>query len=109
MENILVKPQIKVIQLKNCLNSTNKAEFEQELSTALANKDCNILLVDLEKLQFIDSAGLMVLVSGLKLAQLFGCRFSLCSISPAIKIIFELTQLDEVFEILENSSALVGI
>jgi anti-anti-sigma factor len=107
MKNTLVKPEIRVIQLKSCLNAANKAEFEQELSTVLANKDCNILLVDLEKLQFIDSSGLMVLISGLKLAQLVGCRFSLCSISPAIKIIFELTQLNGVFEILENSTELI--
>lgn len=102
MENTLVKPLIKVIQLKNSLSATNKAEFEQELASALAQKDCTHLLIDLEQLQFIDSAGLMMLISGFKLAQLFGHRFSLCSISPAIKIIFELTQLDKIFEILES-------
>jgi len=47
----------------------------------------------------------MALVSALKLAQKLGRRFSLCSVSPSLKIIFELTQVDKVFEIFEGKAA----
>jgi anti-sigma B factor antagonist len=55
--------------------------------------------VDLEQVESLDSAGLMALVSGVKLAQRLGLSLSLSSVSPTLKIIFELTQLDKVFEI----------
>jgi anti-anti-sigma regulatory factor len=38
------------------------------------------------------------------LAQSLGKRFSLCSVSPSVRIVFELTQLDGAFEIFENKA-----
>ena len=52
----------------------------------------------------MDSAALMALVHGLRLAQSLGKRFSLCAVSPSIQIIFELTQLDRVFEIFDSEA-----
>ena len=47
----------------------------------------------------------MALVSGLQLAQHLDRRFGICSVSPSIRIVFELTQLDQVFEIFESTAA----
>jgi anti-sigma B factor antagonist len=47
----------------------------------------------------------MVLVSTLTLAQRLNKRFGLVGVSPSVRIILELTQLDRVFEISERSSA----
>jgi anti-anti-sigma factor len=63
------------------------------------------MLVDLEQVESLDSAGLMALVYSLKLAQALDIRFSICSVSPSIRIILELTQLDRVFEIFESVAA----
>jgi anti-anti-sigma regulatory factor len=41
-------------------------------------------------------------VKGFRLAQSLGRRFSLCSVPPSVRMMFELTQLDTVFEIFEN-------
>ncbi|MGB3755469.1 MAG: STAS domain-containing protein, partial [Rivularia sp. (in: cyanobacteria)] len=62
------------------------------------------LLVDLKQVEHIDSAGLMALISSCKLAQSLQTRFSLCSVSPSLKIIIELTQLDRVLEIFESKA-----
>ncbi len=97
--------KIAVIRLKRSLNAANALDFERELTTAIMQNDCATLLIDLEQVESLDSAGLMALVSGLKLAQRLGRHFSLCSVSPTIKIIFEVTQLDRVFEIFECQSA----
>lgn len=104
MENILVNPNITVIQPQRSLNAVNALEFEREMIIAVAQNYCSTLLVDLERVESIDSAGLMALVSGLKLAQCLGKRLSLCSVSPEVKIIFEVTQLDKVFEISEATT-----
>ncbi|MFH7028315.1 MAG: STAS domain-containing protein [Heteroscytonema crispum UTEX LB 1556] len=101
MEQILANPKIAVIRPEGSLNAANALKFARELTTAIVENDCSILLVDFERVEFIDSHGLIALVSALKMAQSLGRRLSLCSVSPAIKIIFELTQLDQVFEISE--------
>jgi anti-sigma B factor antagonist len=98
MENTLVNLKITTIQPQHSLNAINALDFERDLTIALSHDYCSTLLVDLEQVESIDSAGLMALVSGVKLAQCLGKRLRLCSVSPQLKIIFEITQLDKIFE-----------
>ncbi|NWF61325.1 MAG: STAS domain-containing protein [Fischerella sp.] len=104
MQAVVNNPKITVIRPQGSLNAANALEFERDLTTALAQNRSSSLVVDLEQVEALDSAGLLALVSALKLAQSLGRRFSLCSVSPPIRIIFELTQLDRVFEIFEGTA-----
>ncbi|MBD2430381.1 anti-sigma factor antagonist [Fischerella thermalis CCMEE 5268] len=99
MQAVLKNPTITVIRPQGSLNAANALEFQQDLTKALAQNTSSRLLVDLEQVEALDSAGLMALVSALKFAQDLGRQFSLCSVSPSIRIVFELTQLDKVFDI----------
>ncbi|MBW4506618.1 MAG: STAS domain-containing protein [Scytonematopsis contorta HA4267-MV1] len=105
MQALLNYPTIRVVRPTGNLNAANALEFQEELTTALRSNEKTMLLVDLEHVESLDSAGLMSLVSALKLAQNIGGRLGICSVSPALRIIFELTQLDMVFEIFENKAA----
>jgi anti-sigma B factor antagonist len=67
---------------------------------ALVVPQCNQLwVIDLAKVDFMDSAGLVSLVKGLKAAHQSGCRLVLCNVHTPVRLILELTQLDSVFEI----------
>jgi anti-sigma B factor antagonist len=101
MQAVLKYPKIAVIRPQGSLNAANALEFERDLTTALAQDGMSILVADLADVESLDSAGLMALVSALKLAGTLGRSFRLCSVSPSIRIIFEMTQLDRVFEIWE--------
>jgi anti-sigma B factor antagonist len=105
MQAVLDYPKITVISPQGCLSAKNALEVETNLTKALAQDGVSILLVNLEYVESLDSAGLMALVSALKLAQKLGRRLSLCSLSPSLKIIFELTQVDRIFEIYEGKEA----
>lgn len=105
MQTALSCPQVKIVKPCGHLNASNATEFQQQLTSAVSSKQTTALLVDMSQVESLDSAGLMALVSALSSAQRFNQRFGLCSISPSIRIIFELTQLDRVFEIFEHSSA----
>ncbi|MCG6136759.1 MAG: STAS domain-containing protein [Nostoc sp. LLA-1] len=96
-------PKITVIRPQGCLNAANALELERNLISALAQHNVSVLLVDLAAVEFLDKSGLMALVSAHKLAQNLGRSFKLCSVSSSIRIILELTQLDEVFEISEDN------
>ncbi len=101
MQAILDNPKITIIRPNGSLNAVNAGKLEQELGEVLKQGDDTIVLVDLEKVDFIDSAGLMALVSGVRRAKQLEQRLCFCSVSPCHKIIFELTQLDRVFEIFD--------
>ncbi|MBW4633817.1 MAG: STAS domain-containing protein [Iphinoe sp. HA4291-MV1] len=61
---------------------------------------CNQLwVIDLAKVDFMDSSGLVSLVKSLKSARQSGCRLVLCNVQTPVSLILELTQLDSVFEI----------
>lgn len=106
MPTIIAYPKITVIRPQGGLNTSNVIEFQEQMTTAVAQKGQTIVLVDMEQVESLDSDGLMALVYGLRLAQTLEQRFSLCSVSPSIRIILELTQLDRVFEIFESVAAL---
>jgi anti-sigma B factor antagonist len=62
----------------------------------------SLWIVDLAQVDFIDSAGLAALVGGLKLARKNECRLVFHNPCPAVKIVFEISGLSQVFEVIET-------
>ncbi|MEM9925212.1 MAG: STAS domain-containing protein [Cyanobacteria bacterium P01_D01_bin.50] len=56
-------------------------------------------VIDLAKVDFMDSSGLVSLVKGLKMARQSNCRLVLCNVTAPVRLVLELTHLDSVFEI----------
>jgi len=105
MPTTIACPHSCVIRLSGPLNASNASEFQYQVTTAVGKARQTTVLIDMEQVELLDSAGLMALVYSLRQAQALNHRFSLCSVSPSIRIIFELTQLDRVFEMFENFAA----
>jgi anti-sigma B factor antagonist len=105
MQNVLVRPQTAVIQPLGSLHSGNTVTFQHQLNSAILSDQHSSLLVDMAKVESIDSDGLMALVAAFNMSQRLNKRFSLCSVSHSVQIIFELTQLDRAFEILDGRHA----
>jgi anti-sigma B factor antagonist len=102
MQTLLAQEPITVIRPLDHLNAATAGEFGQQLTTAISAPGVEAVLVDLGAVTFIDSAGLMSFISGLKQAKKMGRRFSICSVSAGIRMVLELSKLDRVFEIFEN-------
>ncbi|MCY7381386.1 MAG: STAS domain-containing protein [Microcoleus sp. CAN_BIN18] len=102
MQTLLAQKPITVIRPLDYLNAATSEEFGLQLTTAISTPGVVAVLVDFGAVTFIDSAGLMALVSGLKQAKKMQRRFSICSVSAGMRMILELSQLDRVFEIFEN-------
>lgn len=60
------------------------------------------IMLDLEKVQFMDSSGLGAVISSFKLTGQKG-EFVICNMNDTVKEIFELTHMDKLFEIYPNS------
>lgn len=70
--------------------------LKQEL-VDIVDSGCLNVVVDLEKLNFIDSSGLGVLVSGLRRVKERGGTLRLVCTKDSILKIFRITGLDKVF------------
>lgn len=93
--------QLILVQPQGRLDLQGGKELEQQLASLVANAH-TLLIVDLEQVEFMDSSGLVALAKALKIARNNNYRLVLCNLQPSVKLIFELTQLDSVFEIFDN-------
>jgi len=83
-------------------------EFGDELVAALNQAKPADLLLDLNDVEFLSSAVLGKLIRLLKRTREVNGRLRLCSIRPSILEIFEITQLNKVFEIYPDAAEALG-
>lgn len=106
MITAMVSHSIATLQPSGFVSASNATEVQIELTQVVVTSPQSILVVDMKQVEFMDSAGLMVFVNAFKLAQSLGRRFILCSLAPSVRMLFEITQLDKVFEIFETHDAI---
>jgi anti-sigma B factor antagonist len=93
-----MSPAIKVLQPSGILDGTKAGQFRQEISN-LVESNVDIVLIDFQDVTFMDSSGLGALVLALKTVRAAGGKLVICSVNEQIKMLFELTSMDRVFEI----------
>lgn len=101
----MTSSKIATFQPSGYITAANVNDFKQALLSVVTSQDYSTFLMDMSHVEFLDSAGLMAVVSAFRQAQSMSKRFSLCSLAPSVRIIFELTQLDRVLEIFESREA----
>ncbi len=95
---------IQVIEPIGILDSTKAEEFRQSVEDLLQN-GAETILVDLKNITFIDSSGLGTLVVLLKKIRGLNRSLCLCSSNDQVRMLFELTSMDRVFEIYKDRLA----
>jgi len=99
-----MKEEVKVIKLSGNLNATSAQEFRQNITDVLVS-GAKIVLVDFKDVTFMDSSGLGALVLAFKTLRSADTKLVLCSINEQVRILFELTNMDKVFEIFPSQDA----
>ena len=92
------------ITLAGRLDASNTQTLKESLDH-LIDGGIIYLVVDLEQVPFIDSAGLAALVSALKATHRVGGDVLLSGVQPQARTVFSLTMLDTVFAIHPNVEA----
>ena len=95
---------LQVLAPTGILDGTKAEELRGQVTRALAS-GAKTLLMDLKETSFVDSSGLGTLVSVLKAVRAQDCEMYVCAINPQVKMLFELTCMDRVFEIFEDREA----
>ncbi|MEH2035510.1 STAS domain-containing protein [Nostoc sp.] len=98
--------QLIVIQPQQCLDLEHGNTLREQLSSLVAHPK-HLWVIDLVKVNFMDSSGLATLLKGVSAICSSGCRLVICNLQAPVRMIFELTQMDSVFEIYENYDAVI--
>lgn len=89
---------VTVLQLADSLDISNAHEMRKALLDAISSESAQVV-VNLRELDFIDSSGLAALAQGLKRARDYQGNLCLCCLRSPVRLIFEMTRFDRVFEI----------
>jgi anti-sigma B factor antagonist len=63
------------------------------------------LVVDLSEVSYIDSAGLAALIQAMQKVEAYGGKFMLSGLQETVRSIFEISRLDQVFQIFPDADA----
>jgi anti-anti-sigma factor len=80
------------------VDGVNAREFQSELETAIEETDRTVIL-DLQKLLYISSAGLRVILLTAKALQRQQAKFAVCSLSDPVREIFEISGFDKIIPV----------
>lgn len=94
---------VEVMKLSGVFGGPQAQEFRQTISE-LVQGGTQALLLDCADVTFIDSSGLGALVVALKTVRAGGGQLYLCNIPKQMMMLFELTSMDKVFQILKDEA-----
>jgi anti-sigma B factor antagonist len=71
----------------------------------MIEKKPQCLVVDLSEVTYIDSAGLAALIEAMQKVEGYGGKFLLAGLQETVRSIFEISRLDQVFQIFPDADA----
>ena len=97
------KDGVTIFQVDGEINISTSPELKKQYEKVTAKK----VVVDLEKVNYIDSSGLATLVEILKKTKSQGGSLGLAGMSEKVRSLFEITKLDKLFSIYPNQQEAV--
>lgn len=97
---------VDIIELGGHLNMENAGDARTALS-GIIEGGCQRLVIDFERVEFVDSSGLSVLVSAYKLIEGKAGKLVLAHIPKNVQALFALTRLNEAFQIFADTPSAV--
>ncbi|GGE54508.1 anti-sigma F factor antagonist [Priestia taiwanensis] len=102
--NLEVKQDVLCIRLDGELDHHTAEQLRMKVTTVLEHKPIQHIILNLEGLAFMDSSGLGVILGRYKYIKGKGGEMVVCSISPAVKRLFEMSGLFKIIRLEENEA-----
>ncbi len=80
------------------VDGTTAREFHEKLDAAVTPEDDAVIL-DMERLSYISSAGLRVVLIIAKALQRQNSKFAICALSVAIREVFQMSGFDKIIPV----------
>lgn len=92
-----------ILELTGAIDLSSSPEVRKILLRELRESRTSRVILNLEKVKYIDSSGVASLVEGLKASRDIGSRLLLFGLSPIVRQVLQLTRLLKIFEIYETT------
>ncbi|OHD63590.1 MAG: anti-anti-sigma factor [Spirochaetes bacterium RBG_13_51_14] len=100
--NIKRVNNVVVVYLAGRLDVHLSAEIEKEINKIIQNEPDTHLLMNLNDVEYMSSSGLRIFVSTMRILKEQKRMLKLCNMNSAVKKIFEVVELMDMFDIFEN-------
>lgn len=94
---------VSILEPSGSFDAYNAPAIRQWFEKAITHQPVCII-INLKEVSFMDSTGLSILVQALKRTREWQGDVRLCCLQQPVRIIFELTRLDRVFEIYNDEA-----
>lgn len=98
---------VQILALSGRVDGSNLPATREWIESATSTRPAYVV-INLDQVDFLDSNGLATLVWGLKRSRQIKGDLYLCCLRQPVRILFELTRLDRVFEIYPCEEDAVG-
>lgn len=97
-----IKDNVLLVRLDGELDHHTAEDLRTKVSETLIKNNIEHILLNLGSLSFMDSSGLGVILGRYKQIKNLGGEMVVCSISPAVKRLFEMSGLFKIIRLEEN-------
>ena len=95
--------RVKVLAFQGNLDTLTSPDSERQLNQLIEDGETKFL-VNLEKLDYISSAGLRVLLATAKKLKAIGGELRVCSLNEIVAEVFDISGFDLILTVLPNES-----
>lgn len=92
---------IKIIHLEGKLDVNLSIEIEAEFEKMI-DAGTKKMVLDLRKVEYLSSSGLRIFISAMRKLKEKKGKLVLCNITPMVKKIFKIVELEDLFEIYDS-------
>ena len=97
-----------ILEVAGDIDLASSPEVRKVLLHELRESRTPRVILNLERVKYIDSSGVASLVEGLKTSRDLGSRLLLFGLSPVAREVLQLSRLLKIFEIYENEEQALG-
>lgn len=100
--NLETKEDVLLIRLKGELDHHTAENLRNKVSEVIEKNNIHHIILNLQELSFMDSSGLGVILGRYKQIQSQGGKMVVCSISPAVKRLFDMSGLFKIIQLVDD-------
>ena len=102
------RESVLIINVANHIDGTNAEEFQLRLEQSVKDYKGDAVILDLETLAYISSAGLRAILLIAKMVHTRGIAFSICSLSETTSSLIKTAGFEKVINVYESLSEAVS-
>ena len=98
-----------VLSPEGLLNAGTGLKLESQLLSLMRNHSNPSLFLSFERVESIDSAGLMTLVATIQLSKRYGFELTFCAVPPQLQIVLEMSCIDQAVNTIQHAPMMLPV